>query len=391
MRPLRQRKRVLLEGGGSTQYPWYSPKFWHGMGAITWFRLVAENRATVSPSRLRIMLTVSILSGFNSCGRLLTDWTYRRKLNTTELPVNPIFIIGHWRSGTTLLHELMMLDVRFATPNTYQCFAPGHFLLTEPFFHRYGRWLLPDKRPIDNVKAGWDRPQEDEFALMNLGAPSPYTRIAFPLNAPARPFALDINKLQPKEINRWKKALRKFMIRLTIKDNRRPVLKSPTHTARIGILLEMFPQASFIYITRNPYDIYPSTKRLWQALHHTQSLQDKQDQRLDSYILNCFDEIQNAFKRDKQRIPEKQFFEIKYEELISDPIESMKRIYEKLELGDFAPMQKALEKESFSLRNYRTNTYKLSKETQALISREWKEYLIDNGYKLEISLSTSQP
>ncbi len=44
---------------------------------------------------------------------------------------------------------------------------------------KYGSWLIPDKRPMDNMRASWTLPQEDEFALMNLGAPTPYSLIAF--------------------------------------------------------------------------------------------------------------------------------------------------------------------------------------------------------------------
>src|SRR4029077_5609932 len=83
-----------------------------------------------------------------------------------------IFIIGHWRTGTTLLYELLTLDQRFIAPTPMECFAPAVCL----GFGRVLRWLsfmLPANRPMDNMPVGWDRPQEDEFALMNLGLGSP--------------------------------------------------------------------------------------------------------------------------------------------------------------------------------------------------------------------------
>ena len=381
----RQRKRVQLEGGGDTAYPWYSPKFWHGMGAVTWLGLLAENRAFVSPSRLRILLTVSALCGFNSFGRLITDWLYHQKISSTKPPSDPIFIIGHWRSGTTLLHELMMLDERFTTPNTYQCFAPGHFLVTESFFHRFGGWLLPNRRPIDNVKAGWDRPQEDEFALMNLGAPSPYRRIAFPHTSSVKPEALDITKLNQRDLGRWKKTLYSFLVRLSIKDNRRQVLKSPTHTARIKILLEMFPRAKFIHISRTPYAIFPSTRRLWQALHATQSLQQKPDPRLDSYILSCFREMQTAFDRDKSTIPAEQYCSIRYEDLVENTIQCMGKVYNELDLDNFENMELALKAQDHELKNYQTNTYKLDPQLETLITSEFRKYFECNGYESKSS------
>ena len=68
-----------------------------------------------------------------------------------EIPHAPLFIIGHWRSGTTFLHELMYLDKRFVSPTTYQCFAPHHCLLTEGLMNALGGWLMPKQRPMDNI------------------------------------------------------------------------------------------------------------------------------------------------------------------------------------------------------------------------------------------------
>ena len=58
---------------------------------------------------------------------------------------------------------------------------------------------------MDNMLAGWDRPQEDEFALCMLGQPSPYLTIAFPNQAPKCPEYLDLQKLSPKALASWKK------------------------------------------------------------------------------------------------------------------------------------------------------------------------------------------
>ena len=107
-----------------------------------------------------------------------------RRIARVRIGEAPVFIIGHWRTGTTLLHELLILDERHTFPNTYDCLVPNHFLLTESFFLRWMRFLMPAHRPMDNMAAGWDRPQEDEFALCMLGQPSPYLTIAFPNRPP---------------------------------------------------------------------------------------------------------------------------------------------------------------------------------------------------------------
>ena len=47
-------------------------------------------------------------------------------------------------------------------------------------------------------------------------------------------------------------------------DSRRLILKSPPSTARIGVLLEAFPRAKFVYLYRNPYDVFYSMRKLWE-------------------------------------------------------------------------------------------------------------------------------
>ncbi len=123
---------------------------------------------------------VSIFTPFNDVLGLIQHLRYGRTIENTVLERDPVFVLGHWRSGTTLMHELLVLDEQYASPSTYACFAPWHFLISEGLMVKYGSGLIPDKRPMDNMQAGWELPQEDEFALMNLGAPTPYLLMAFP-------------------------------------------------------------------------------------------------------------------------------------------------------------------------------------------------------------------
>ena len=99
-----------------------------------------------------------------------------RRIAQQPIKDAPIFIIGHWRSGTTLLHELMSLDERFTFPTTYECFVPNHFLISA-WFDAWLKCLLPKQRPMDNMALGWDRPQEDEFALCNMVPQSLFTDV----------------------------------------------------------------------------------------------------------------------------------------------------------------------------------------------------------------------
>src|SRR5262249_52547031 len=148
----------------------------------------------------------TLVSAWHTVLRHLQDLLYGEQVSRTSIDKAPIFIIGHWRSGTTLLHELMILDERHTCPNTYECLDPNHFLLTEWFFRRWVRFLMPSRRPMDNMAAGWERPQEDEFALCMLGVPSPYLTIAFPNNPPQHARYLDLEGLSPAELTSWKRS-----------------------------------------------------------------------------------------------------------------------------------------------------------------------------------------
>ena len=126
-----------------------------------WLRLLASHGFRVHPTRWGIALGATVTAGFNSKMRLVQLAFRGHAIQKTQLPQDPLFVLGHWRSGTTFLHELLSLDQRFHTPTTYQCFAAPHFLITESVLTRLLWFLIPSKRPMDNMKAGWHAPQED--------------------------------------------------------------------------------------------------------------------------------------------------------------------------------------------------------------------------------------
>jgi hypothetical protein len=363
-------------------YPWWSPRFWHGMPVGVWFGMAAEHGFRFSPSKLGLVATISAASAFNSLAGPLSEARFRRQLRQPPETPPPLFILGHWRSGTTLLHELLMHDERFCCPSTYQCFAPSHFLLTESLITKMLAWMMPAKRPMDNVAAGWSRPQEDEFALANLGAPSPYRRMAFPATSSAEPVALDVTKLSPDELARWKHALEAFLARLAVRDPRRPVLKSPPHTARIGVLAEMFPEARFLHVVRDPFVVFPSTIRLWRSLDEVQGLQVDRGAALEEYVFACFDEMYAAFERDRATLPPGRLHEVRYEDLVADPVGCLAEGYDRLGLGEFATVRPALAAEAEAMKRYRTNTYEPDPRMVAEVARRWGPFIDRYGYEV---------
>src|SRR4051812_16675933 len=148
----------------------WTPRMWQGCSFPAWARLLLRNQFAVSWRLAHIPFVVTNASLINSGLRLLQESWFGSKLDRVHVPA-PVFIVGHWRTGTTLLHELLIQDERHSFPSYYHCLAPNHFVLTESFLKPFARWMVPTRRPMDAMKAGWDRPQEDEFALCMLGQP----------------------------------------------------------------------------------------------------------------------------------------------------------------------------------------------------------------------------
>jgi omega-hydroxy-beta-dihydromenaquinone-9 sulfotransferase len=240
---------------------------------------------------------------------------------------------------------------------------------------------MPSRRPMDNMAAGWDKPQEDEFALCMMGQPSPYLTIAFPNRPPQDQDAFTLESMPPRKRRKWKRAFLLFLQQLTFKDPRRLVLKSPTHSCRIKVLLELFPDARFVHIVRDPYVVFPSTVNLWKSLYETHGLQKPTFAGLEEHVLNTFTMLYDELEKGKQLIPPRRFHEVRYEDLVSDPVGQMGALYEDLDLGGFEALRPKIERYFEEHKGYKTNRYpNLSAETRAAIARRWAAVIERYGY-----------
>jgi omega-hydroxy-beta-dihydromenaquinone-9 sulfotransferase len=373
------------------RYPRWAMRFWHGMDFFTWIKLLVRNRFAVPPIRWSMVVTVTLASLLNSFCSVFEWFLFSSAVRRTKLKEPPLFVLGHWRSGTTLMHELLMLDERHTCPSTYQCFAPHHFLWTSWFVPPIVRALLPKQRPMDDVVTGWTRPQEDEFALVNLGVPSPYLVWAFPNHGPVADEYLDLRTLPTAERETWKRKWREFVQRVALANNRRIVLKSPTHTARVRTILEVFPDARFIHIVRDPLVLFPSTVRLWKSLSEVQGFQIPRDDSgwMEKSVLDNFVRMYECFEQDRELIPPGRLVDIRYEDLVADPVGEMRQIYQRLGLGDFAEVEPALMRHAMKSRDYKTNKYLLPPEVAERVRGRWAPYFQRYGYNGHEATSAS--
>ncbi len=83
-----------------------------GISTRQWVHLVKKNGG-IDRKYLHRALFVTLTSLATAPIRTLFKIKYEKKINAVRLQNPPVFIIGHWRSGTTYLHELLSNDPHF--------------------------------------------------------------------------------------------------------------------------------------------------------------------------------------------------------------------------------------------------------------------------------------
>ena len=286
-----------------------------------------------------------------------------------------IFIIGHWRSGTTHLHNILCKDPQMAYISTFQSVFP------ETLFTRLGRWLfegfarilIPGKRKGDNVVLGTDLPQEEEFALGHSVPLSFYYFWMFPdrihhfYNKSIR-----FSEISNQRIRKWCKAYA-LMISKAKKNSGGSIFlsKNPPNTARIKVLLEMYPKAKFIFIHRNPVEVYLSTQNFFRKMLPHLQLKKIDRNQLDDYIFTLYKNLINDYLDQKNLIPAHQLVELSFSELERNPHECIKNIYTELGLTGYIKAKGNIDAYLKMMKHYRKNRHTIDAALLERIEKEW--------------------
>jgi hypothetical protein len=338
-----------------------------GMRLTVLMRLFFRNGITLYPVYLLRFLVMFQNALFSSVLALAERKNYGRKIKATEITSPPVFIIGHWRTGTTYLHQLIAKDKQFTAPALVHTVIPDHFLFSTRYYLPIMRLTTPRTRPMDNVRMEALEPQEDEFALVKMGSDSPLVKMLFPRG---REFFLrDYDQFIPEgeKLETWKKNLLTFYRKLTLLEGKPIVSKNPYHTMRISLLAAMFPGARFIHIHRDPLVVVPSTIHMWNITARG----NKMKRGWVSPSIEDASETYGSFLEyvadQRSKLDPGQFTEVAFEDLEKDPVKELKRIYEELGLvytDDFdTEVARFLEKN----RDYRKNRYQLSGDEEKRI------------------------
>ncbi|NOG44274.1 MAG: sulfotransferase [Calditrichaeota bacterium] len=344
------------------------------------FKLFKENNYKIEGKYWKRVLFLFISGLINSRDRKKEDKLFGAKIHDVKIE-KPLFILGHWRSGTTLLHSLISMDEQFAFSNLFQVSRPHQFLFRGEMMEKRFAQAKAQNRPMDNMKVTFRDPGEDESGLSVLSQRSPLIGWTFPDNHSYYTKYHTFADVPNEDLERWQESLLYFFKKLTWLYNKPLVLKSPNHTARIKILLEMFPDARFVHISRDPYTVFLSTQRLYNKMLPLTCLQTPDLNKWDDNIINDYKTMYDAYFEQKSLIPENQFCEIKFEDLEENKIAAIEKIYSKLNLDNFGQLKTKIQEFDKEHKDYKKNKHiEISQDLVEKINTKWEMAFTRFGY-----------
>ncbi len=308
---------------------------------------------------------------------------WRGAIEKCPMPEDPIFIVGHWRSGTTHLHNLFSQDPRFGFIDFAQTSLPWNMLGKKA---RIGREIirrtLPKTRGIDNVLLTPEAPQEEEMALGNMNPVCYYNGYYFPQQF-RKQFrrSMFFDELTPEELDGFKDAYRLLVRKLNYAyGGKQLLLKNPASTTRILLLKELFPRARFIHIVRNPYKVYLSTMAHFARVLNAFAWQDFLDIDYHALTLDNYEDLMRRYLQDREQIPPGQLCETTFEAITKQPLEEIGRIYDSLGLENRDDALAAIAPYVESQKGYRKNIHTLRPAAAQDIQERWRFSLDHWGY-----------
>lgn len=362
---------------------YFGPGCLAGVTLTDWLTLLAENRFRISPAYLGKAAFISGSSVVTSLLRPLEEFVARGSLREAKTQP-PVFIVGCWRSGTTHLHNLLCLDDRFVAPSLYQTMYPHTFLLTESWLLPLLNLMTPRKRFMDNMEQGLREPHEDEMALAIMSQCSNMLSWAFPRNAAKYDEFLDFQSASETEIQKWKLCVRTFVNKVAMKSGNRVVLKSPNHTARLGLLRSLFPDTRFLHIRRNPYDVFRSMCHMISQVQPVWGMQHLPPQQIPEIVLQTYTRLYQAYLDQASSFPDTHLHEVTYEDLVQNPLDTLNGAYDALGLGAFQSVEPRIKSYLAERAAYKTNKHaELPPEQLEAVNAAWEKFFEVWGYRIQ--------
>ena len=346
-----------------------------GSNAATLFKVLLENRGVARGSLPHAALAVLATLARWPASTLETAIVSRRLRSGEPMPA-PIFIVGHWRSGTTHLYNILSKG-EFGIVSPLAAGMPWDLLglvrLIRPLLER----SLPADRYIDRIPVTPDSPQEDEIGLANMTPLSFYHGIYFP-----QFFARNFNRgvfldgCSEAERAAWRAVLTHFLGKVWLdQGHRRLIIKNPVYTARVAMLRQIYPDAKFIHIHRNPFEVFVSMRNFFDKLFAQFALQAWDHVDIDAVILETYSRMMEIYLTESAGLPADSLLEIRYDELDRDPLPSLEAIYRTFDLPGFDDARPSFEAYLGSVRTFQKNRFGYGGETIAKVERAWAPFL----------------
>ena len=373
---------VRVKSSGGVTPPWHTSTLWHLMSLSGWWGFLRAHGFRMRPGRVALAAPITAYALHNSILRAMQSAIYGTRLRRASAPTDPIFVLGHWRAGTTWLHELLTQDDRFTFPTTYECVSPHYCVLLGSLYPKLFASLLPSRRAMDAMPMGFERPQEDELALLALGQPSPMWWVGYPGEQAGQQY-LTLRELPPSERERWLATLKSFLRLVSFRRPQRTiVLKSPAHTSRLGLLSSAFPAGRFVHVVRDPVAVFASTVHLWTTVHAISGLTAMDTTDLYAYVLDTYVAMYREYFATVSLLPAGSFYQLRYEDLVANPLRSIEECYQSLGLGGFSRAAPRIEKYLERVSGFRTNTFEISSECREQIRARWAPIYSKWGYEV---------
>ena len=306
------------------------------------------------------------------------EWSRRRPRRTAA----PLFIVGHWRTGTTHLHNLLGQSPLFGHISPLAAGLPDELLTLATWLKPWLEKALPEARAVDRVRVEPDSPQEDEIPLASQQLLSVFHALYFP-----RRFrelfrqGVFFEGVTEDEIESWARHHAAFIEKVALHQKKdRILVKNPVYTARLARLERLWPGAQFIHIRRNPYTVYASTLHYYRRLLRELALQPYTHIDLERFVLESFVELMERYDREAGELPPDRLVEIAFEDLEARPLDVLETIHKELGLEAFPETKRRVGAYLERIAGYRKNELLLTSKQRQDVERHWGPYLARWGY-----------
>ena len=147
----------------------------------------------------------------------------------------------------------------------------------------------------------------------------------------------------------------------------------------------MFPNAKFIYLMRNPYTVFESTRSFFTNTIQPLKLENISNEQIEENILSVYAKLYHKYEEDKKFVPEGNLIEVKFEDFEVDAMAKTKEIYEKLSIPGYEAAKEDIEKYLGQKKGYKKNKYTYDARTVQLVEANWDFALKDWGYTLQLA------